>query len=108
MSALTHPTQWDLPPVGAVVVGAAGQPTFLPGGAGLICLKRTGIGEPPSDPERFTDADRRALSPLFWTHVNPYGRFELDMNSHLNLDLSLRGTVPGPRIPHDEAAATPA
>lgn len=25
-----------------------------------------------------TDADRRALSPLFWTHVNPYGRFELD------------------------------
>ncbi|MFE9042555.1 Tn3 family transposase [Streptomyces sp. NPDC007818] len=31
------------------------------------------------------DADRRALSPLFWTHVNPYGRFELDMNSHLAL-----------------------
>lgn len=30
-----------------------------------------------------TDADRRALSPLFWTHVNPYGRFELDMNRHL-------------------------
>ncbi|MFJ9968463.1 Tn3 family transposase [Streptomyces avermitilis] len=23
-----------------------------------------------------TDADRRGLSPLFWTHVNPYGRFE--------------------------------
>ncbi|WP_425577256.1 hypothetical protein [Streptomyces enissocaesilis] len=20
-----------------------------------------------------TDADRRALSPRFWTHVNPYG-----------------------------------
>ncbi|MEV6618463.1 Tn3 family transposase [Streptomyces sp. NPDC051051] len=34
---------------------------------------------------RLTDADRRALSPLFWTHVNPYGRFELDMNSHLDL-----------------------
>ncbi|MEU9212564.1 Tn3 family transposase [Streptomyces sp. NPDC048415] len=34
---------------------------------------------------RLTDADRRALSPLFWTHVNPYGRFELDMNSHLAL-----------------------
>ena len=32
-----------------------------------------------------TDADWRALSPLFWTHVNPYGRFELDMNSHLAL-----------------------
>ncbi|MFD7054802.1 Tn3 family transposase [Streptomyces mirabilis] len=34
---------------------------------------------------RLTDADRRALSPLFWTHVNPYGRFELGMNSHLDL-----------------------
>ncbi|WP_170184845.1 Tn3 family transposase [Streptomyces sedi] len=22
--------------------------------------------------KRLTDADRRALSPLFWTHVNPY------------------------------------
>lgn len=28
-----------------------------------------------------TDADRRALSLLFWTHVNPLGRFELDINS---------------------------
>ncbi|MFD5235000.1 Tn3 family transposase [Streptomyces qaidamensis] len=27
--------------------------------------------------KRLTDADRRALSPLLWTHVNPYGRFEL-------------------------------
>ncbi|MCX4428703.1 Tn3 family transposase [Streptomyces mirabilis] len=34
---------------------------------------------------RLTDADRRALSPLFWTHVNPYGRFELGLNSHLDL-----------------------
>ncbi|WP_243762531.1 transposase [Streptomyces sp. Tu 3180] len=34
---------------------------------------------------RLTDADRRALSRLFWTHVNPYGRFGLDMNSHLDL-----------------------
>src|SRR4051794_40647309 len=25
--------------------------------------------------KRLTDADRRALPPLFWTHVNPYGRF---------------------------------
>ncbi|WP_371774281.1 hypothetical protein [Streptomyces sp. NBC_01438] len=36
-------------------------------------------------PRRLTDADRRAPSPLFWTHVDPYGRFELDMNSHLDL-----------------------
>ncbi|MER5363250.1 Tn3 family transposase [Streptomyces sp. NPDC002785] len=28
----------------------------------------------PEWAERLTDADRRALSPLFWTHVNPYGQ----------------------------------
>ncbi|MBB4703836.1 hypothetical protein BJ982_005380 [Sphaerisporangium siamense] len=27
----------------------------------------------------------RALSPLFWAHVNPYGRFRLDMDTRLNL-----------------------
>jgi hypothetical protein len=32
-----------------------------------------------------TDEDRRALSPLFWAHVNPYGRFVLDMDSRLDL-----------------------
>jgi TnpA family transposase len=32
-----------------------------------------------------TDADRRALSALFWTHVNLYGRFELDMDTRLDL-----------------------
>jgi TnpA family transposase len=37
----------------------------------------------PKWADRLTDADRRALSPLFWTHVNPYGRFELDMDRHL-------------------------
>lgn len=58
--------------------------------------------------KRLTDADRRALSPLFWTHVNPYGRFELDMNSRLDLDLSIRTTVPGPLIPQGETAAAPA
>lgn len=34
---------------------------------------------------RMTDEDRRALSPLFWAHVNPYGRFILDMDSRLDL-----------------------
>lgn len=40
--------------------------------------------EVPADPKRagkLTDADRRALSPLFWTHVNPYGRFGTDGSS---------------------------
>lgn len=55
--------------------------------------------------DKLTDADRRALSPLFWTHVNPYGRFELDMNSRLDLDLSIRATVPGPRNPQGRQQA---
>ncbi|MFF1651094.1 Tn3 family transposase [Streptomyces sp. NPDC058240] len=59
----------------------------------------------PKRTEKLTDADRRALSPLFWAHVNPYGRFELDMNSRLDLDLSVRAaTVPRSRTPQDEAA----
>ncbi|MFC8290598.1 Tn3 family transposase [Streptomyces sp. NPDC057242] len=51
--------------------------------------------------KRLTDADRRALSPLFWTHVNPYGRFELNMRSRLDLGLvsAAPSTVPGPRSP---------
>ena len=37
----------------------------------------------PSWAARLTDEDRRALSPLFWTHVNPYGKFTLEMDVHL-------------------------
>lgn len=29
--------------------------------------------------------DRRGLTPLFWTHINPYGKFHLDMNTRLDL-----------------------
>jgi hypothetical protein len=32
-----------------------------------------------------TDADRRALTPLFCTHVNLYGKFDLDMSTRLDL-----------------------
>jgi hypothetical protein len=39
----------------------------------------------PEWSERMTSEDRRALSPLFWKHVNPYGRFVLDMDSRLDL-----------------------
>ncbi|MEV5711675.1 transposase [Actinoallomurus sp. NPDC052274] len=35
--------------------------------------------------ERLTPEDRRGLSPLFWTHINPYGRFRLDMDARLDL-----------------------
>jgi TnpA family transposase len=44
--------------------------------------------EQPAWAARLAD-DRRALSPLFWSHVNLYGRFTLDMDSHLDLGLGL-------------------
>ncbi len=34
---------------------------------------------------KLTEEDRRGLSPLFWSHVNPYGRFRLDMDTRLDL-----------------------
>lgn len=32
--------------------------------------------------------DFRALSPLIWVHVNPYGTFRLDMNERLQIDVA--------------------
>jgi hypothetical protein len=34
---------------------------------------------------RLTPRDDAALTPLIWEHVNPYGGFELDMNTRLAL-----------------------
>ena len=36
--------------------------------------------------ERMGTSERRAMTPLFWGHVNPYGTFQLDMNARLPLD----------------------
>ncbi len=33
--------------------------------------------------DRLTPVDLRAITPLIWEHVNPYGRFELDMTTRL-------------------------
>ena len=33
-----------------------------------------------------TNEDRRALTPLFWAHVAPYGEIKLDMRSRLTLN----------------------
>jgi hypothetical protein len=30
--------------------------------------------------------DLRALSPLIWLHINPYGTFKLDMNERLHIE----------------------
>lgn len=37
----------------------------------------------PDWSERMTDADWRGLTPLFYTHVNPYGSFNLDMEKRI-------------------------
>lgn len=42
------------------------------------------LAQPKWD-QRLTTRDQSALTPLIWEHVNPYGRFELDMNSRLAL-----------------------
>jgi hypothetical protein len=34
---------------------------------------------------RLTPTDLRGVTPLIWEHVNPYGRFELDMETRLDL-----------------------
>ena len=34
---------------------------------------------------KMTPRDYAALTPLIWEHVNPYGRFELDMSNRLML-----------------------
>lgn len=39
---------------------------------------------------KLTAADLRGLSALFWTHLNLYGRLELDMTRHLDLELAGR------------------
>ncbi len=35
---------------------------------------------------RMTPADVRALTPLVWGHVSPYGTFDLDMDARLDID----------------------
>jgi hypothetical protein len=56
----------------------------------------------PKWADKLTEADRRGLSPLFWTRVNPYGRFELDMDRHLHLGTLL----PQQRAPQDHSTRT--
>ena len=35
---------------------------------------------------RLTEPDLRALTPLKWQHINPYGTFTLDMHERLPLN----------------------
>jgi TnpA family transposase len=39
--------------------------------------------------KRMTEVDLRALSPLVYAHVNPYGQFELRMDDRLDIELKM-------------------
>lgn len=41
--------------------------------------------ETPAFHDRMGADERCGLSPLFWTHINPYGRFRLDIDTRLDL-----------------------
>jgi hypothetical protein len=40
----------------------------------------------PQWPGKLTARDLRALAPLIWEHVSPYGPFDLDMEARLPID----------------------
>ncbi|MCX4597411.1 transposase [Streptomyces sp. NBC_01549] len=49
----------------------------------------------PGWADRLGDEDRRGLTALFWSNVNPYGTFRLDMDKRL--DLGVTNAIPRPR-----------
>ncbi|MET7931902.1 hypothetical protein ABZT43_50785 [Streptomyces sp. NPDC005349] len=49
----------------------------------------------PAWASRLSDEDRRGLTALFWSNVNPYGTFRLDTDKRL--DLGPATVVPRPR-----------
>ena len=49
-----------------------------------LMLQRV-LSDPPWS-QRLTDDDRRALTPLIYGHVNPYGTFRLDMEERLVIE----------------------
>ncbi|MGA5418046.1 Tn3 family transposase [Streptomyces pseudogriseolus] len=55
----------------------------------------------PSWAKKLSAEDRRGLTALFWSNINPYGTFRLDMDMRLDLGLSI--TVPRARSPEPTA-----
>jgi TnpA family transposase len=54
----------------------------------LVYVNTLMVQEVLSEPkwyDRMTEADWRGLTPLFYRHVNPYGRFDLDMSQRIPL-----------------------
>jgi hypothetical protein len=55
----------------------------------LVYVNTLMIQQVLSEPEwqnRLTEVDLRALSPVRWRHVNPYGTFTLNMQERLPLE----------------------
>lgn len=44
----------------------------------------------PSWEGKLTQTDRRALTPLIYSHINPYGTFELDLGKRLKIEVEER------------------
>lgn len=62
----------------------------------------------PARAKKLSDEDRRGLTALFWSNINPYGTFRLEMDKRLGLAPLL--SVPRPRTPagaSDRALAEP-
>ena len=54
----------------------------------MVCINTLMIQKVLAQPYwqgRLTLRDYAALTPLIWKHVNPYGRFDVDMNVRLAL-----------------------
>jgi len=56
----------------------------------------------PAWAKNLSEEDRRGLTALFWSNVNPYGTFRLDMDKRLDL-ASAAAAVPRPRTAADTA-----
>ena len=54
----------------------------------LVLVNTLIIQQILSEPQwagRLTDRDKKAITALIWAHINPYGTFHIDMNTHLDL-----------------------
>ena len=55
----------------------------------MVYINTLMLQQVPSRPhwkDRLTAVDRRAIMPLIWENVNPYGRFELDIDTRIALN----------------------
>ena len=66
-------------------------------GNGIVVHINTLLPQAALEVPEFHDSigpdEQRALSPLFWTHINPYGRFQLDMTTRLDLNQPTRESI---------------